>query len=198
MWVLAKTNKDSWMWFHLYYGQVKSLRLYEYNHTTDYPEYRRAWGKLAFVYLLPVVFAVWAFCRSDVFKGVSDLTVGVLGLLTGALLAVFSQLSGWRDRYPSDDGERTWSREPTRRLLDTSATQMLAACQSSLNAIIILVFATVWGMSPSWVGRPFAAVTVLFTMHAVCSMIVAVPYLYAAYVQVHKVDGKYDGFDATN
>ncbi len=196
--IVEETRDDRFMWLHLYYGQVKSLRLYRYDHTTDYPTYRRAWRKLLFIYLTPVLFAGLTAWRTNSLKDISDLTVGVLGLLIGALLAVFSQLSGWRDRYPSEDGADTWVREPTRRLLDTSSTQMLAACQSALVAVIILLAAIALNPTWVWVLKLFAAFVVLFTTHAVCSMIIAVPYLYAAYVQVHDIDGKYDGFNRMN
>lgn len=179
----------------IYRGQWKALRLYSAE--PEKGTRRSRLGTVA-VYILPISSGVAAYiCALKVNFG--DTLIAVMGVLAGALIAAFSQLANWRQLFTGDDGLGS---SPERWLLDCSIAHILAGAYSAILVAIFTLLSMVielpelpW-FSP-WVHRIGCVVITVLSTHVVMSILMALPNLYSAYVQINHVPPVLNGQDTT-
>lgn len=119
---------------------------------------------------------------------ISDTLLASLAILAGALITAFSLLASWRSSVSSanEDFEECG---PERWLLDTSAAHLLAGSYSSIVAAVVAVFTKLLAPIDNNVVQQICnSLTIGFSAHVVVSLLIALPGLYAAYVQLNDVD----------
>ncbi len=186
----------------IYRGQWKALRLYtpgNKGNTSNHEEStRRSILGILIVYVVPPSAGIAAYVLKFQLD-FGDTLIAVMGILAGALIATFSQLANWRQLFKTDNEIGT---SPERWLLDSSIAHILAGAYSAvLVSIITLVAMAVQlpalpSLSP-WIHRVGSVVIVLLSAHVAVSILVALPNLYSAYVQINQVDPLLNGQDTT-
>lgn len=179
----------------IYRGQWKSLRLY-----TPKPDegVRRSKSAVLMVYAVPVGAGVAAYAF-DLKLSFGDALIAVMGILAGALIAAFSQLANWRQVFRDNGGMGT---SPERWLLDSSISHILAGAYSAIVASILTLLSMAvelpqWPSLSPWIHRIGCVMVALFSVHVVMSILVALPNLYSAYVQINHVPKELNGQDRT-
>ncbi|MBI0151255.1 hypothetical protein [Bifidobacterium sp. M0353] len=192
----------------IYRGQWKSLRLYTPDPKEDSvdPEEnilahkgtRRSILGIFIVYIVPLSAGIAAYVlRLQLNFG--DTLIAVMGILAGALIATFSQLANWRQIFKADKGLGT---SAERWLLDSSIAHILAGAYSAVLVSIITLIAMAVQLpalpclSP-WIHRVGSVVIVLLSAHVAVSILMALPNLYSAYVQINDVIPLLNGRDKT-
>lgn len=178
----------------IYNGQWKALRTYSVDDTV---KGRRSKLGGFLIYGVPLVLAALALPMRIHFS--SDTLLAMLGILAGALISAFGQLASWRDSIKgtkrTDDANR-----PERWLLDSAASHILAGAYSSVCAAVLVLLSmviTLPNILPAWAHGIGTMAILLFSSHVATSILVALPALYSAYVQLNDVPGILNGNDWT-
>lgn len=99
---------------------------------------------------------------------------------------------------PKDDD----AHRPERWLLDSSASHILAGAYSAIFAVILTIVGMIVTLPdtpaiPEWSHHVCTALILLFSSHVATSVLVSLPALYSAYVQVNEVPPALNGNDST-
>lgn len=103
-----------------------------------------------------------------------------------------------RKENPKDDD----AHRPERWLLDSSASHILAGAYSAIFAVILTIVGMIVTLPdtpaiPEWSHHVCTALILLFSSHVATSVLVSLPALYSAYVQVNEVPPALNGNDST-
>ena len=174
--------------FYLYRGHWKTL--------SDYRKLkpRAAWVLRVFLLVVPVAVGLWFGACNGELKSPDAILAG-LALLAGALLAAFAQLASWRLRLTQRQKQLPNVERVDRDALDeTSAQLLVAAYESALATVALVVAMNVEASSSGAISGWWAAGAVALSIHVVLIFLVAIPRLYSAYVSINGVREELSGF----
>lgn len=179
-------------------GHWKSLSDYR-----DDPP-RPDWVTRAVLVLGSLAVATFLLLSEGAKIGSPDALLAGLALFAGGLLAAFGEISSMRTKLTeaSDDESmifESYDRVPSgknrmyRKYLDETAAHMLVASYLSALSAGVLVFAMViLGQDTAVTGMP-AAIAGGAGTYVVITFLIALPRVYVAYVQMHKVSRQLSG-----
>lgn len=119
---------------------------------------------------------------------IEDPLLASLAILSGALITAFTLLASWRNSVSAKtQGSTDYAAE--RWLLDTSSAHLLAGAYSSIIAsVMVMLFKALNLLNMSWITVIGTSLEIGISSHVVMSLLIALPSLYAAYVQLNDVD----------
>jgi len=171
--------------FYMFRGLWKSLSRFESENILPSVFIRLV--VFAFPLALGIYMQITKACLAD-----PGSILAVLGLLAGALLAAFSQLSSWRSVLSA---RADLSEKRDRDHLDETAAQLLVASYMSATAAGFLVLGTNVTASPTGaLGTPWSAIVGALGAHVLVVFLIAVPRLYSAYVNLNAVRDELNGY----
>lgn len=178
----------------IYRAQAKALRNYSAN---DEIKGKRSKLGIVLIYFVPFSLAGGALIMRPRFS--PDTLLAMLGILAGALITAFGQLASWRETITEKDKDGDAHR-PERWLLDSVTAHILAGAYSSVIAAVLTLLSVVITLPqtlPAWTHGIGTATILLLSSHVTTSILVALPALYSAYVQLNDVPGILNGNDRT-
>lgn len=125
---------------------------------------------------------------TDNLLALDDTLLAALAILAGALITAFSLLASWRNSVKAKtQGSDDYA--PERWLLDASSAHLLAGAYSSIIAsLIVMLTKAISIFSAPWIMVVGNSLAIGFSSHVTMSLLIALPSLYAAYVQLNDVD----------
>lgn len=185
--------------YAIYLGQWKALKAYTADDDTP--------GKISIVgafmvYALPCCTVIATFMFGLNIDS-SDTLLSMLGILAGALIAAVGQLAAWRESICKENPKDDDAHRPERWLLDSSVSHILAGAYSAIFAVILTIVGMIVTLPdtpaiPEWSHHVCTALILLFSSHVATSVLVSLPALYSAYVQVNEVPPALNGNDSTH
>lgn len=153
------------------------------------------------ILVIPIVVTLASFCayvliffshQSDTQKqnllSVDDALLASLAILSAALITAFSLLASWRNSV-SEQSQGAHNHARNRWLLDTASAHLLAGAYSSIIASIVVILTKAFGLLNCPLVEAIGnSVAIGVSSHVAMSLLVALPSLYAAYVQLNDVD----------
>jgi hypothetical protein len=165
---------------------------------------RHNWPTVVLILVLPVLVTLGTFgvdllrywfpkITNVPLSKISDPLLASLAILAGALITAFSLLASWRTLISEHaQGSRDYS--PERWLLDTSCAHLLSGAYTSIITAVIIILGRATEAFNSSVCRLISDSLALgLCTHVVMSLVIALPGLYAAYVQLNDVDPVLNG-----
>jgi len=165
----------------------------------------RPWGgkvMVAFVYLTPLAVFVLSLVTGFVLRAPAALLTAA-ALISGGALSAFTHLSNLRQRLTDRADSYAKSEAPERKLVDISATHLLMCALGAMtSAVSLVVGMTLFGSfdpaSKAYMvdfGGVIAGISVGLLTWTALLFWIAIPKLYAAYVQIHDVQAELNGAD---
>lgn len=173
----------------------------------DSPEKRRHVAfSFILIYVLPPVVAFISFCvyafiifldKSDIRQqnllSIDDSLLASLAILSAALITAFSLLASWRNSV-SEQFQGAHDHARKRWLLDTASAHLLAGAYSSVIASIVVILTKALNLLNNSIIEAIGNVIAIgISTHVVMSLLIALPSLYSAYVQLNDVDSFLNG-----
>lgn len=170
----------------IYSAQWKATHKYSSNETHPI-----SIMQVGFTYLLPIGIGVTSFTR-DATLNFADSLLTMLGILAAALITAFSQLASWRKQLTDEGDSKILAHSPERWLIDSSVSHIIAGAYSSVIACILIITSMAITIPDSWtfphIHSLGSALITLMTSHTIVSLLLALPGLYSAYIQLNKID----------
>lgn len=118
-----------------------------------------------------------------------------VALLAGSFLAAWGQVASLRLRLTERAADFKTAQQVDRDALDETAAHLLVASVLSGCTALVLVLAMNLAANPATgaVSGPLAAVAVALASYVLLVFLIAVPRLYTAYVNIHKVRPELSG-----
>ena len=117
-----------------------------------------------------------------------------MALLSGGLLAVFAQMATLRSRLTDRRIDLVEAEVPDRRLVDEAVAHLLTAAYCAVVSAALLVIEMNVSEKGKTVEAPLSGIACGFALLVVSLFLLAVPKLYAAYVQLNHVEDSMNGY----
>lgn len=140
------------------------------------------------LYVLPVAVGLWTgLCLNVKLTAPSDLLAGI-SLLTGGLLAFFTQVASWRDRLSARRSSHEHADAARRDGLDESVAHILVAIYAAVVLVVLLAVASNVANTPSGskggapeVNTPLSALIIGFGSYLLLLLLIVLPALWDSY-----------------
>lgn len=186
---------------NLYRAQWKAFRRYRSNIIENDEPIEYQYGRMVTVYGIPLAVSIFSYCN-EFNLDISNILLTVLGIIAGALLALFAQLAAWRQTFDDKKHKNKRIYNAERWLIDSSVSHVLAASFSAVISCIVLIIAFFLSKLQITYSvqlvRICNSLAVLFSIHTLLTLLLVMPALYSAYVQVNDVSPQLNGNDKTN
>lgn len=117
--------------------------------------------------------------------GVTGMLPTTLAVIANMLMVAFNRLAVWRQTLAKD---KSGKYDADKWLIDATVAHVLAAVSSAIIACVLLCVP---------VTRAVQGFASMFATHTTISLLFVLSALYAAYVQVNRVDPRVNGNDRT-
>ncbi|WP_434769959.1 hypothetical protein [Curtobacterium flaccumfaciens] len=167
-------------------GHFKALR------DRDRPSRRIAWGVIIALYGLPIAIGVASSVTQNARLESPATILTALALLAGAFLTSFTHMSTLRGKLSDRQGDHEDTERPDRNMIDEAATHLLMGAFASISTVILIVVAMNAQHGDVLLGWAAALIIGACSWVALL-LLISLPRLYNAYVEVNRVPNELSG-----
>lgn len=146
----------------------------------------------ALLYVAPLVAGVVMFFFDGKVAGTDGL-LAAAGIFTGALFMAFTQVASWRQMLSDRRHEREVAEVAQRDSLDEAVAHLLMAMYASVALAVVIVSGRNFADAEGRLTSGWAAATAALGVYTALLLLIVMPKLYSAYVEINEVDDEMSG-----